>query len=77
VVAGTLTIKALSQPVELAGAIGGPIEDPYGRARFGLTLEGTVDRTAFGLDWNTPLPSGEPALANQVTLKAELYLVKA
>ena len=77
VVAGTLTIKGVSQPVELAGTIGEPIEDPYGRARFGLTLEGTVDRSAFGLNWNTPLPSGEPALADQVDLEAELYLVKA
>ena len=40
-------------------------------------LETTVDRTAFGLDWNNPLPNGEPALANEVTLSAELQLVRA
>jgi polyisoprenoid-binding protein YceI len=73
---GTLTIKGVSQPVHLTGTIGEPLEDPYGRARFGLRLEGTIDRTAFGLDWNAPLPSGEPALANDVALTAELYLVR-
>jgi len=36
----------------------------------------TVDRTAFGLNWNLPLPSGEPALSNEVTLVAELYFVE-
>ena len=36
----------------------------------------TPIRTEFGLDWNMPLPSGEPALANEVKLVAELYFVR-
>jgi hypothetical protein len=27
------------------------------------------------MNWNMPLPTGEPALANEVTLKADLTLV--
>jgi polyisoprenoid-binding protein YceI len=73
---GELTIRGATQPVELKGTIKDPINDPYGRERFGITLEGSVDRTSFGLNWNTPLPSGEPALANDVKLSAELYFVK-
>ena len=34
-----------------------------------------VDRTEFDMNWNMPLPNGEPALGNTVTLKAELTLV--
>ena len=45
--------------------------------RYGLSLSTVVDRTAFGLNWNAPLPGGGFALANDVTLKAELSLVKA
>ncbi len=75
--AGELSIKGVTQPVELIGTISDPIVDPYGRERIGLRLETTVDRTQFGLSWNVPLPSGEPALANDVALTAELYLVKA
>ena len=74
---GELTIKGITQPVELTGTIGDPIEDAYGNDRIGLTLETTIDRTQFGLNWNIPLPNGKPALANDVTLTAELYLVKA
>src|SRR3990170_4446717 len=44
--------------------------------RFRLQLETTVDRTKFGLNWNNPLPSGDPALANEVTIIADLQLVK-
>ena len=32
-------------------------------------------RTKFDMNWNMPLPNGEPALGNTVTLKAELTLV--
>jgi polyisoprenoid-binding protein YceI len=76
-VKGELTIRGVEQPIELHGTIADPITDPYGRERIGLKLEGTVDRTSFGLNWNNPLPSGEPALANDVSLSAELYFVKA
>ena len=73
---GEITIKGITQPVELTGRATEPLTDAYGRERFGLTLETTVDRTAFGLNWNLPLPSGEPALSNEVTLAAELFFVK-
>jgi polyisoprenoid-binding protein YceI len=73
---GELTIKGVTHPVELRGTISEPITDPWGSERFGLELETTVDRTAFGLNWNNPLPTGEPALANDVTLSAELQLVR-
>jgi polyisoprenoid-binding protein YceI len=73
---GEITIKGHTEPVEITGVIGEPINDPYGGERFGLKLEAKVDRTAFGINWNNPLPNGEPALSNQVTLIAELQLSK-
>jgi polyisoprenoid-binding protein YceI len=74
---GQLTIKGVTQPATLAGTITGPVTDPYGNERYGLALTTVVDRTAFGLNWNAPLPGGGFALANDVTLKADLSLVKA
>jgi polyisoprenoid-binding protein YceI len=74
---GELTIRGVSQRVSLTGKLTGPIADPYGQERIGVTLAGTVDRTAFGLNWNAPLPTGEPALANDVELSADLFFVRA
>jgi len=74
---GELTIKGITQPVELAGTITDQIVDGYGQERIGLTLETTIDRTKFDLNWNLALPTGEPALGNDVTITAELYFVKA
>ncbi len=73
---GEVTIKGHTEPVEIAGVITDPINDPYGGERLGLKLEATIDRTDFGVSWNNPLPSGEPALANEVTLIADLQLSK-
>ena len=74
---GEITIKGHTEPVELHGAISDPIVDPWGNERFGLRLETTIDRTKFGVSWNNPLPTGEPALSNEVTLVADLQFVKA
>ncbi len=76
-ISGEITIKGHTEPVELHGTVTEPITDPYGKERFGLRLETTVDRTAFGLDWNAPLPTGEPALANDVSIVADLQFVRS
>jgi polyisoprenoid-binding protein YceI len=74
---GHLTVRGITRPVELRGNVTDPIVDAYGRERIGLNLETQVDRTEFGLNWNMPLPTGEPALPNEVTLAADLYFIKA
>ena len=73
---GEITIKGHTEPIEIAGVITDPINDPYGGERLGLQLEAKVDRTTFGISWNNPLPNGKPALSNEVTLTAELQLSK-
>jgi polyisoprenoid-binding protein YceI len=75
-VGGELTIKGVTKPVTVAGTVTAPIADPYGGERIGLNLSTTIDRTDFGINWNNPLPSGEPSLANNVTILAELQFVK-
>ena len=73
-IAGDLTLKGHTEPVEITGRITDPFADPFGGERIGLQLETKVDRTQFGLDWNNPLPSGDPALANEVTIVVDLQL---
>jgi len=73
---GELTLKGHTETVEISGHVSDPLPDPYGGERFGLQLEATVDRTKLGLNWNNPLPSGDPALANDVTIIVDLQLVR-
>jgi polyisoprenoid-binding protein YceI len=76
-VSGELTIKGVTKPVTVTGTVTAPIADAWGSDRIGLNLSATVDRTEFGVSWNNPLPSGEPSLANDVTILADLQFVKA
>jgi polyisoprenoid-binding protein YceI len=76
-VEGELEIRGQTQPVTLAGTIAGPVAGPGGNERIGLALETTIDRTAFGMNWQLELPGGGVALENEVKLTADLELVKA
>jgi polyisoprenoid-binding protein YceI len=74
---GEITIKGVTRPVEVTGTATAPLVDPYGNDRIGLRLTAAVDRTEFGVSWNNPLPSGEPALANEVRIVTDLQFVRA
>ena len=75
-ISGELSIKGVSVPVELTGKIGDPFLHPAGGERITLNLETTIDRRAFGIDWQMELPNGEPALGWDVKLSADLFFVK-
>jgi polyisoprenoid-binding protein YceI len=74
---GDLTLRGVTRPVEIAGRITGPVTDGYGNERLGLDLETTVNRRDYGIDWGADLPSGEPMLADDVVITANLALVQA
>jgi polyisoprenoid-binding protein YceI len=75
IVDGELTLKGITRPVTIKGTVSGPVTSFDGSSRLGLELETIVDRTAYGLDWNAPLPTGGFAVGNDVKLHAELELV--
>jgi Uncharacterized conserved protein len=75
---GELTIKGVTQPIELTGTIAAaPATDPMGRERLGLSLETAIDRTQYGVSWNAPNQSGGDYVGNDVKLIVELAFLKA
>jgi polyisoprenoid-binding protein YceI len=75
-VAGELTIKGITRPVQATGTWIAPAADAFGSRRGHLNLEAVIDRTEFDMNWNMALPSGGNVLANEVTLTVELSLVE-
>ena len=74
---GELTLKGVTQPIELTGVVAAePATDPFGRERLGLSLETAIDRNEFGVAWNAPNQSGGNYLGDEVTLKADLTFVR-
>ncbi|MDQ2630869.1 MAG: YceI family protein [Actinomycetota bacterium] len=74
-VRGELEIHGEKREVEATGRfaqLGGDLE---GKERVGLSIEATVDRRDFGLDWQAELPSGGEVLDYAVTISVDLELV--
>jgi polyisoprenoid-binding protein YceI len=76
IVDGQLTIKGHTHPVEARGTITDPAVTFGDVEKIGFTLETVVDRTAYVLYLNAPLPKGGFALDNDVKLIVELELAK-
>lgn len=74
-VRGELEIHGETREVEAGGRFAHLGEDAYGKARVGLSIEATVDRRDFGLDWQAELPSGGEVLDYAVTISVDLELV--
>jgi polyisoprenoid-binding protein YceI len=74
-VSGSLTIKGTTRPVTANGTWSPAAADPTGKTRSHLALEATINRREYGITWDAPLPNGGSALADEVTITAELALV--
>ena len=72
---GELTIRGVTERVTAKGSVatGTGIS---GKELVGFDLEATVDRRAYGLDWQAELPSGGEVLGWDVTLGVHLELAK-
>jgi polyisoprenoid-binding protein YceI len=75
-VRGELEIKGREHEVEASGRFAQLGADMTGSPRVGLSLEASVDRRDFGLDWQAELPSGGEVLGYEVGIAVELELVK-
>lgn len=74
-IAGELEIHGERREVEASGRFAQLGADLAGKERVGFSLETTVDRRNFGLDWQAELPSGGEVLEYAVTISVELELV--
>jgi len=73
---GNLTIKGETKPVKLSAEFGGIATDPWGNTKAGFTLSGKINRTDFGLTWNTAIEGGGVMVSEEVRLLGELQFVK-
>lgn len=73
---GALEIRGETREVEASGRFAQLGGDLAGKERVGFSLETTVDRRNFGLDWQAQLPSGGDVLDYAVTISVELELVR-
>ena len=74
---GDLTIKEITREVPLDAEINGPVADPFGALRLGISAEGRVNRHDYGLDWNLVTEAGGLLVGDDVKINVEAEFVKA
>jgi polyisoprenoid-binding protein YceI len=70
-VEGELTMRGVTKPITLRGAIVTPVKDPWGNPRTSLEVSGAPSRSAFGLTWNQALEFGGVLVSDEVKLTIE------
>ena len=73
---GELTLKGVTKPVALNVAYNGIAKDPWGGERAGFLVTGKINRSEWGVNFNSVLETGNVALGEEVKINGELQLVK-
>jgi polyisoprenoid-binding protein YceI len=69
VLTGDLTIRSVTQQVDLHLDFGGARRDPYGRDIIGFSATAEFNRESYGLVWNVPLDSGGWLVGKKVRIE--------
>ena len=75
-VAGDLTIKGVSKPVEIDFEFQGTATDPFGNERIGFEGSTVINRKDWGITWNAALETGGVLVSEKVTLEFEVSAIK-
>lgn len=73
---GDLTLRGVTKPVTLKGELGGFTTDSYGQSKAGISASTKIDRTAFGVNWNTAVEAGGLMLGTDVTIDLEIQVIR-
>ena len=74
--AGTLTIRGVSQPITLPAAFTGTGKGRWGDTRTGFEATGRLNRTDFGLSWNMPTELGSLLIGEEIELHLTVELIQ-
>lgn len=73
---GELTINGITKTVKLETEVSGLLKDPWGNTKVGLNATGKINRTDFGLTWNSALETGGVLVSEEVKLNIELQFLQ-
>ncbi len=71
---GELTMKGITKNLKLDVQFGGIANDPWGNEKAGFTVTGKLNRSDWGLTWNTAMETGGLMVSDEVTISCEVEL---
>jgi len=75
-ITGELSIRDVTKQIVLDAEFGGIVVDPYGQTKAGLTINGKVKRSEYGLKWSAITEAGSIVVSDEIKMIAELQFVK-
>lgn len=72
---GKLTMKGVRRNVKLKMRLGGIINDPWGNEKAGITVIGKLNRSDWGLMWNSVIESGGLMVSEEVMILCDIELI--
>ena len=71
---GELTIRDVTEPVDLDVEYLGVFNDPWGNPKAAFSASTTIDREAFGITWNAALETGGVLVGKTVKIELDVQL---
>jgi polyisoprenoid-binding protein YceI len=72
---GKLTLKGVTKDVPLTLELNGFGPDPYGGTRAGFTATGEINRSDFGVSFNSAMQNGGVVVSDKITIQLEIEAV--
>ncbi len=72
---GELTIKGISKNIKLNVQFGGIVNDPWGIEKAGFTIKGKINRTDWGMPWNSLMEAGGVLIGEDIILSCDIEVV--
>lgn len=72
---GELTMKGITKTIQLNAQFGGIATDPWGKEKVGFTVTTKINRSDWGLVWNTTMETGGVMVSDEIHITCELELV--
>jgi polyisoprenoid-binding protein YceI len=72
---GELTMIGITKNIKLNVQFGGIVNDPYGKEKAGFALTGKINRSDWGLTWNSTMEAGGLMVSDEVIISCEVELI--
>lgn len=75
-ITGNFTMLGITKEITMNAKYGGTIVDPWGNTKAGFKVTGTIDRTNWGLKYNSTMDTGGLMIGNEIDIVCNFELIK-